>query len=78
MNTPAWKEGPPVPKTIVVDSRQRDCVRYKSPAFYTLNLENLFKDVSSIELLQHLLLHLPEQLPINHVKSLDCCCRIIK
>jgi hypothetical protein len=49
-NKPRWKEGPAVPKTIVVDSRQRDCVRYKSPAFYTLYLENLFKDVSSVEL----------------------------
>lgn len=45
-----WNDIIPVSKTVVVDSRQRNCEKYKSPAFYQLDLDNTFKNVTSIEL----------------------------
>jgi hypothetical protein len=45
-----WTDPAPVAKTVVVDSRQRNCERYKSPAAYTIDLDNVFKNVISIEL----------------------------
>lgn len=45
-----WKDIIPVSKTVVVDSRQRNCEKYKSPSFYTIDLDNVFKNVTSIEL----------------------------
>src|SRR6185369_15055165 len=45
-----WTDPAPIAKTIIVDSRQRNCERYKSPAAYTLELDNVFKNVISIEL----------------------------
>jgi predicted porin len=44
------KEVYSVTKSIVVDSRQRNCARYKNPAFYTLDLDYTFKNITSIEL----------------------------
>lgn len=43
-------EATPFSKSIVIDSRQRDCKRYKTPSYYSLDLENVFKNVTSIEL----------------------------
>lgn len=37
-------------KSVVIDSRQRDCSRFKNPAYYTLDLEHTFRNISSIEL----------------------------
>lgn len=45
-----WADPAPISKTIVVDSRQRNCERFRSPATYTLDLDNVFKNVISIEL----------------------------
>lgn len=45
-----WQDPAPIAKTVVVDSRQRNCERYKSPAAYTLQLDNIFKNVISVEL----------------------------
>lgn len=45
-----WEDPAPIAKTVVVDSRQRDCERYKSPSAYTLELDNVFKKVISVEL----------------------------
>ncbi len=45
-----WESVASVSKSIVIDSRQRNCTRYKSPSFYTLELENTFKNVTSVEL----------------------------
>jgi len=39
-----------VTKSLVVDSRQRNCARFKTPSFYTLDLEHTFKNVTSLEL----------------------------
>lgn len=41
---------PPISKTVVVDSRQRDCQQYKTPSCYTLSLDNKYSNVVSIEL----------------------------
>jgi hypothetical protein len=48
--TMPWNEVYSVTKSVVIDSRQRDCVRYKSPSMYTLDLDNTFKNVTSVEL----------------------------
>jgi hypothetical protein len=45
-----WMEAYTVTKSVVIDSRQRDCTRFKSSSFYTIELDNDFKMVSSIEL----------------------------
>ncbi len=39
-----------ITKSVVIDSRQRNCERFKTPSFYTLDLEHTFKNVTSIEL----------------------------
>ncbi len=39
-----------VTKSVVIDSRQRNCDRYKNPSFYTLQLDHTFKNVNSVEL----------------------------
>jgi hypothetical protein len=39
-----------ISKTIIVDSRQRNCRRYKTPSHYKLELGDIFKNISSIEL----------------------------
>jgi hypothetical protein len=48
--TPPWMEVASVTKSVVIDSRQRDCNRFTTPSFYTLDLENEFKNVNSVEL----------------------------
>ncbi len=45
-----WEKIISVSKTVVVDSRQRDCSRYKSSSHYTLNLGDTFKNISALEL----------------------------
>jgi len=45
-----WNEPPSMTKTIAIDSRQRDCFRYKDPSHYSLELDNIFKNVVSVEL----------------------------
>ena len=37
--------------TFVVDSRQRDCRIYPSPSFYRISFGDVFKNVTSLELL---------------------------
>lgn len=39
-----------VTKTIVVDSRQRNCSKYRTPSYYKLELGDVFKNITSIEL----------------------------
>lgn len=39
-----------VSKTIVIDSRQRNTRMYPHPSYYRLNLDDVFKNISSIEL----------------------------
>lgn len=48
--TQPWESVVSVTKSIVIDSRQRDCIHYPNPSVYTINLENTFKNVTSIEL----------------------------
>lgn len=36
--------------TFVIDSRQRDCSKYPSPSYYKLNLGEVYKNITSIEL----------------------------
>lgn len=48
--TQPWEEVYTVSKSIVIDSRQRDCKRFKNPSFYTIDLQNEFKNISSVEL----------------------------
>jgi len=48
--TPIWNEVYSVSKSVVVDSRQRDCARFKTPSFYQLDLGNRFKNITSVEL----------------------------
>jgi hypothetical protein len=37
-------------KTLVVDSRQRDVNSYKNPSFYKIELGNVYKNITSVEL----------------------------
>lgn len=39
-----------VSNSVVVDSRERNCIRFKNPSFYELDLDQVFKNVNSIEL----------------------------
>lgn len=48
--TMPWDEVYSVSKSVVIDSRQRDCIRYKNPSFYTIQLDHTFKNVTSVEL----------------------------
>jgi hypothetical protein len=48
--TMPWQEVYSVAKSVVIDSRQRDCARYKTPSAYSINLDNTFKNITSIEL----------------------------
>ncbi len=45
-----WEKTISVSKTVVIDSRQRDCSRYKSSSHYTLDLGDTFKNISALEL----------------------------
>ncbi len=48
--TPPWEEVSSVSTSVVIDSRQRNCDRYKTPSYYTLDLEHEFKNITSVEL----------------------------
>jgi hypothetical protein len=45
-----WQEVYTTAKSIVIDSRQRDCSRFKSPSYYTVKLDHTFKNINSVEL----------------------------
>jgi hypothetical protein len=44
------KEVYSVSKSVVIDSRQRDCAKYKNPSLYTINIGETFKNITSLEL----------------------------
>lgn len=48
--TMPWQQVSTVTRTIVLDSRQRNCEKYKTPSYYRLELGDTFKNISSIEL----------------------------
>lgn len=48
--TMPWEEAVSISKTIVVDSRQRNCAKYKSPSYYKIELGDTFKNINEIEL----------------------------
>lgn len=48
--TPPWQEVYSVSKTVVIDSRQRNCAAYKTPSLYKIQLGDVFKNINSIEL----------------------------
>jgi hypothetical protein len=48
--TMPWQEVYSVANSVVIDSRQRDCARYRTPSRYVINLDNTFKNITSIEL----------------------------
>jgi len=39
-----------VTKSITIDSRQRNCERFKTPSYYTIDFDHRFKNITSIEL----------------------------
>jgi hypothetical protein len=45
-----WEEVYSISKSVVIDSRQRDCSKYKNPAFYEINIGDTFKNITSFEL----------------------------
>ena len=45
-----WEEVATVTKTLVIDSRQRDCTKYKNPSFYQIEFGDIFKNITSVEL----------------------------
>lgn len=44
------KDRMPITKSIAIDSRHRDCTRYKNPSVYNINLDHIFRNVTGIEL----------------------------
>jgi hypothetical protein len=48
--TMPWEEAATVSKTVVVDSRQRNCAKFPSPSKYRINLGDTFKNINAIEL----------------------------
>ena len=48
--TMPWQEVYSVTKSVIIDSRQRDCAKYKTPSFYRLDLGDTFKNINCIEL----------------------------
>jgi len=48
--TMPWEQAFSVSKTVVIDSRQRDCKKFKTPSFYRIELGDTFKNITSIEL----------------------------
>lgn len=48
--TMPWDEAVTISKTIVVDSRQRNCAKYKTPSYYRIDLGDTFKNINEIEL----------------------------
>jgi hypothetical protein len=48
--TMPWETAYTVTHSLIVDSRQRDCSRYKTPSAYKVNIGDTFKNITSIEL----------------------------
>lgn len=48
--TMPWEESIIVSKTVVVDSRQRNCAKFKTPSYYRIDLGDIFKNINEIEL----------------------------
>lgn len=48
--TMPWEESITVSKTIVIDSRQRNCAKFKTPSYYKIDLGDIFKNVNEVEL----------------------------
>ncbi len=48
--TPSWREVHTISKPIVLDSRQRNCVKYPNPSDYTIQLGDTYKNISALEL----------------------------
>lgn len=48
--TMPWEEVYNVTHSLVVDSRQRNCAAYRTPSYYTIDLGDVFKNITSIEL----------------------------
>ncbi len=48
--TMPWDEVATISKTVIIDSRQRDCSKYPSPSNYRISLGDVFKNINGIEL----------------------------